>query len=743
MSAPTYRWRFDASGGLLHLVGPLSRPASTRRSATFSITPAQARPFQHPVNDPDDVQVQTCRLGRRTVQIIQTAAHAGVLVDHTRQTRALARAQRYARLIEDGINALPEAFVLYDSDDRLVIANPAYTALYPTIADKVFPGTTFTDIVITSITRGQMQLGEETAERWIARRCEFHRKGVGFFEQHLANNQWIRVSERRTASGGVASIRADITPLKDRENALRVANEEAHQRSQSLTRFLAIFSHEVRNGLNGIVGLAQIMAFKALADGELNQSRILLESTHRLSTVLSDLLEYLKADATDFSVTLSDVDPRFMMEALEAIFRSRAQERGLTLTTHIHPDVPAVVRADPARLQQIVANLVSNAIKYSEQGTITVTLACAGDALRYEVLDQGVGIAPDVLPDLFDFFSHATPDNPLSTGLGLAISKKLVTTMGGVIGVDSEPGAGSRFWFELPLIAVRARRAVRERRKATVSERALQVGVIDDDALSRMVAGELIRQLGHQPHVFTSGDALIAHMAQHPLDAVLVDLMMPGENGHQIALRVRQQGGPASARTAILIATGNVLSDTLFDLGMTGIDGMLLKPLLADSLASTLSAAVSRRQRDLPDAGPTPSVQKAMSHASSETTSTSTLDALKQAIGARRFSQSLQAAHTLLTDVLDAIAQGHHDALPDLTHRLAGNAAALGFARLGVLARRVEQALRIRPEVTDTLVADLKALSDQAFDARRVVTDKQADVRRRVTKAGGARSKAR
>lgn len=761
MTAPTYRWHLLTGEFSVSLEGPLSRPSHAQRRVTVSLAGSPREvltcfttPDSHPrENTAQSVEVT---LGKRTFNVIRTTPTDGYLVDLSPILRRLASVRQYASLIEEGINALPEGYVLYDDDDRLLIANPQYSALYPTIADIVRPGVTFSEIVNTSIARGQMQLDGESRNDWIRRRLDFHRKGVGFFEQHLDDGRWLSVSERRTASGGITSVRSDITALKQREQELRLASEAAQTRSNSIMRFLAIFSHEVRNGLNGIVGLAQILAFNARADGEHSKSKLLLESTQRLSTVLSDLLEYLKSEATDFNVTLSDIDPHFLMEAISTQFASRALERGLALVIRIAPDVPAIVRGDPMRIQQVVANLVSNAIKYSTHGTVAVAVTCEGDHLRYAVTDEGIGIADSDVSGLFEFFSRSAPDNPLSTGLGLAISRKLVTAMGGEIGVQSRLGAGSRFWFDLPLIAVRTPTKSEPAVLPPGPARRLTVGVIDDDLLNRAVAEDLLRQMGHTPHVFADGGALLRHMVRHPLDAVLLDVMMPHETGQQIAGRIRATAGATYERLAILLVTGNVLSDTQVDVGMSGIDAVLPKPLLVEVLEAALQSAVSRRLQGLRGRAMTtlpddlaPSLQA--THAAQNVSGTAArgdtvaamttppwspvtdaeaqLERLRLAIGERRFDQSLRAADRLLSETLTAIEANALDTLPDLAHRIAGNAATLGFTSLGDVARALENQLRKPAAAEPQAGLLLEAAEHRARAARQVLRDQLAAYR--------------
>jgi signal transduction histidine kinase/DNA-binding response OmpR family regulator len=727
--APAYRWTLlpetRAGHAALRLEGPLSRPRRRQRQYVISLagSPKQVLAyFLDPEAIHDDAAGASeslhVQIGKRTIVLTKLstapsnasstaaagsgtpggthtdAAHAanltGHLVDLSRLCRRVDQASDYAKAMEEGINALPEAFVLYDADDRLLIANPPYSDLYRTISDRVRPGVTFYEIAHTAVMRGQFHPSYNTAA-WLEKRLAFHREGVGFFEQHLSDGRWFQVSERRTASGGIASIRADITLLKEREHALRLASEAAQATSRSISRFLAIFSHEVRNGLNGMAGIAQILAFNARAEGEHARSALLLESTRRLSTVLSDLLEYLKNEATEIAITHGDVDLFFLMDTIRAEFGQRATERGLTLVTHVEENVPRVIRGDMARIQQVMSNLVSNALKYSTQGQVTVTIAASGVRLRYIVRDEGIGIAAADVPDLFEFFARAAPDNPLSTGLGLAISKKLVTAMNGEIGLDSQLGHGSQFWFELPLQHVdrsttlitavgSAHGGGVPASAATVSppSQPFRVGVIDDDLLNRSIAQDLLRKLEHTPHVFESGAALLAYLASRPLDALLLDLSMPRESGLQIAAQVRARSGDNYQRLAIIAATGNVLSDTHDQIHAAGIDTVMQKPLFLDTLDTVLRTTVMRRQEAPPQVEPHFAV-------------------LRDAIGERRFMQSMRAAERLLSLFDQAINQHAMAELPDIAHRVSGSAAQLGFGALAASARALESLLRSAP----------------------------------------------
>ncbi|SFM93723.1 ATP-binding protein [Variovorax sp. OV329] len=696
-----FDWSLVRGSQRLRIEGPLSRVPSRRRLRELPLARLNAALRQW-LDDPGDPASKTptlaVHLGRRQLTFLRTGEGCGVLVDSSRQQRRLEESARRARQLEEGIDALPEAFVLYDDEDRLLIANPRYAQLYPTIADLVRPGVSFGQIAAAAVERGQF-LFDEPQEAWLRRRIDFHRQGVGFFEQRLADGRWIQLSERRTRSGGIASIRADITLLREREAALQEAKLSAEQTSRSMSRFLAVFSHEVRNGLNGLVGAAQILALDARTSGQRDQAELLFESSRRLTRVLSDLLDYLKNEAAGVGIHAQPMAPDRILETAFAEFEVLTAERGLRLALRLGAGLPAQVMGDAGRIQQVMANLTSNAIKYSRSGTITLALDVVdGKLLRYSVSDEGMGIDAQDLKGLFEFFSRASPDNPHSTGLGLAISRQIVLAMQGHIGVQSTLGRGSRFWFDLPLPALAAAGdaaapALAEGDDALVpaiSERAFAVGVLDDDELSRSIAAHFVQRLGHAAVPCRDGADALRLAREGRLDALLLDLMMPGENGVDIARRIRAQAEPGCARLAIVVVTGNVLPDSLSACQAAGADAVVQKPLFIGSLDQVLRMAVAARE-----SGALPATAHVQVHdeaVQAQEDAGPALQQLRRDIGEQHFRVGASAALALFESLQSALAGADSDALPTLLHRAQGTAPQLGFVALGQAARRLAQA---------------------------------------------------
>lgn len=690
VTIPVYAWRVLARR-TLRLEGPLSRPPGRRRRIDLELhkTPEALRTALQGIQDAGNAPLM---LGRRVVQIFQTAPNRGFLLHLTRQHSLTRELATYVQWLEEGIDSLPEAFVLYDADDRLLIANSQYSQLYPTIAGLLRPGITFREIAKAAVERGQFRHADG-ADAWLKRRIEFHDRGEGFFEQHLSDGRWIQLSERRTRSGGVTSIRADITLLKDREDALRRAMLTAESTSRSMARFLATFSHEVRNGLNGIAGLAQMLALDAESQSQRSHADLMLQSTKRLTTVLADLLDYLKNEAIGIAVKLEAVDPRSLLEILRAELEPQAAQRGIALRWKLAADVPACVLVDSGRILQVLANLAGNALKYAPGGEIAIGLSVVNKKLRFEVEDQGIGIAPEDLRGLFEYFVQTGARQPSSTGLGLAICKQLVVAMGGVIGVDSQPGRGSRFWFDLPLRVVSAAPEASSTPLPSEAVAALRVGIVDDDPLNRTVAEAFLLRLGCRAVVFENGQQIVKHMRQEGLDVLLLDLMMPKESGFEIAARLRRERGAAFSRLILVAITGNVVPDSLAACREAGIDAILQKPLFLDQLQNVLNWA-ARTDRSV--AAQTPEIfteSKVAELAGSAVIDPgASLAQLAEDIGVTRFAQSVRAARKLIEQLMLA-PQDDRESLCRLAHRVAGSAPQLGFGHLGDCARTVETLL--------------------------------------------------
>lgn len=384
--------------------------------------------------------------------------------------RLLRRQKSAERQLSDAIEALDDGFALFDSLDRLSISNSRYQQIYKTSADLLVPGATFESIIRGGVQRGQYPdaIGRET--EWINRRLIAHREGGSVIEQQLDDGRWLRVVERKTADGGVVGFRVDITELKAATDAARAAE-------QAKSNFIAVLSHELRTPLTTTIGyvslLSEASSLPAVielrrsvelsgspqADATLRTTVASVEemaakahrSSIQLLTLVNHILDFTKIEAGKMQLERTDLDVAEILADIEGTYREQIEEKGLTFQVSA---VSARISADPIRLRQVLTNLISNSLKFTDAGAIEVQSSIKTEMVHFAIRDTGCGIPNSMAGRLFKPFEQA--DNNIrrrarGTGLGLSISKNLVEMMGGTIGFESKPQSGSLFWFTVPL----------------------------------------------------------------------------------------------------------------------------------------------------------------------------------------------------------------------------------------------------------------------------------------------------
>src|SRR3954468_10286121 len=322
-------------------------------------------------------------------------------------------------------------------------------------------------------------------------------------------------------------------------NAQLVAERErAENATRAMSDFLAVMSHEIRTPMTGVLGMADLLAAAGLPGRERRQVEAIRTSGRHLLHVVDDVLDFSRIEAGGLALERVDFSPAEVLEQVRSLMAPQALERGLGLAFGLDEHSPPVIKGDPTRLRQVLLNLVGNALKFTHAGGVTVRLAGrpAGEGrfvLRFGVEDTGIGVAPEERAGLFDAFTQAdrsTARRYGGSGLGLAISRRLVGAMGGEIGVESAPGAGSLFWFEVPLergdAVVAAGRAAEP-----AAVQPLRVLVVDDVEFNRELLGEMLRRQGHQGGFAAGGGEAGALAARERFDAVLMDVHMPVMDG--------------------------------------------------------------------------------------------------------------------------------------------------------------------------------------------------------------------
>ncbi|MBI5256657.1 MAG: PAS domain S-box protein [Burkholderiales bacterium] len=534
----------------------------------------------------------------------------GMAIDVTAVKRAEEEVRRAEALLRGAIDAVNEAFVLYDAEDRLVFCNDKYRELYSTSADLIVPGRKFEDIVRAGAERGQYPEAVGRIEAWVAERLAAHRAGNITLEQRLDGGRWLRVIERKMPDGHTVGFRIDITDLKN-------ATFAAEQASRAKSQFLANMSHEIRTPMNAILGMLKLLHNTELTPRQLDYADKTERAARALLGLLNDILDFSKVEAGKM-----ELDPRpfrldRLMRDLSVILSANLGAKPVEVLFDIDPAVPPGLVGDDLRLNQVLINLGGNAIKFTQQGEVVVGVRVVArnvtDALlEFSVRDTGIGIAPEHQQHIFSGFSQAESSTTRrfgGTGLGLSISQRLVALMGGEMKLDSAPGRGSRFSFTLSFeIATEEVLPALPRPTPT----ALRVLVVDDNPAAREVLTAMTRSLGWEVDSAASGEQALALVQQRaakgaaPYQAVFVDWQMPGMDGWETSERLRASTGGDAPLVLMVTAAGRAKLADRPAADQALLNGYLVKPVTASMLLDAVVDARASRGEPHPSRPSTP-----------------------------------------------------------------------------------------------------------------------------------------
>ena len=418
----------------------------------------------------------------------------------------------------------------------------------------------------------------------------------------------LKISGRpvRDESGsvvGAQGIAHDIGLEVSTREALRVARVTAEQADAAKSAFLANMSHEIRTPMTGILGTADLVLDGELSDDQRRSVELIVASGETLLTIINDILDLSKIEAGQLELEDTALDLHQVMQETVSLMSHGARAKNIDVILEIRNDVPRFVRGDPTRLRQILNNLVSNAIKFTSAGSVTVSVASLGHdgdgrRMRFGVRDTGIGIAADALERIFEPFRQgdvSTTRNYGGTGLGLSISRRLVDMMGGVLAVESTAGQGSDFHFTLTLAATgesTERRATRP--SPTPIRQALRILIAEDNPVNQEVAGTMLRRRGHHVDVVGNGREAVEAVGRERYDVVLMDLQMPILDGLQATTEIRALASGGSV--PIIALTANAASGEEERCIAAGMTDYVAKPFRAVDLIAAVerASAVSR-----------------------------------------------------------------------------------------------------------------------------------------------------
>ena len=517
-----------------------------------------------------------------------------------RLAQARQEAAAAAEVLDRALEAMGDAFLLCGPDDRVVRWNARYLELFPWQRELLAPGVPFRRLAeIGALERfgGNAQ----AAAAWIDERQRLRSSMVTGHAQQIDVHTGIVVSliERRMPDGGIVSVYHDMTA---NERQLNRARQEAEAANEAKSQFLANMSHEIRTPLNAVLGLNDMLLLGRLDDEQRRLAALVRSSGRLLLALINDILDLARIEAGHFETRDEIFDPSAVAEEVCAMLSERALAQHLVL--HVEDHTPHATRllGDAVRLRQVLLNLVGNALKFTNQGRVTVRLmltagpdAAGPSLLRLDVVDTGIGIAPEQVPRLFERFRQI--DNSATrrhggSGLGLAITREVVQRLGGQIRVSSTPGLGSTFSVEIPFRRVSA---AAEDAAATApgalmeTHRSLHLLVAEDNPVNQMLIEALLAHLGHCSRIVGTGLEAVEEAASGRFDVVLMDMQMPELDGLEATRRIRALPGEA-ARVPIVAMTANARDEDRRACLEAGMDAFVSKPIEFNELDRLLQA---------------------------------------------------------------------------------------------------------------------------------------------------------
>jgi signal transduction histidine kinase/DNA-binding response OmpR family regulator len=500
------------------------------------------------------------------------------------------------------IEVLPDGFVLFDREERLLACNQRYREMFPDSAPAMIPGVSFEDLLRHGLANSHVPDAIGREEDWLAERLADFRSANTVAENLLAGGRVVLESDHVTPDGGRVGLRTDITTLRDQQTALDAARQAAEAANRAKSAFLANMSHEIRTPMNGVVGMAELLCDTALTEEQRLFAETIRSSGEALLVIINDILDYSKIEAERLTLRPEPFDFERTIHEVTMLLQPRAREKGIDLMIDFDMFLPTRFVGDPGRLRQILTNLIGNAVKFTEKGhVITRVVGAENDGqsqtLHVTVEDTGIGIAPEHLDLVFGEFNQVEDERNRKfegTGLGLAITRRLIELMGGEVWVDSEFGKGSSFGFRIVLpVAEDAGRI-----PVPVSVR--RVLAVDDQFINRTILERQLAPCGIEVTLCRTGAEALEHLAADPpYDVVLTDHVMPDMDGVSLLAAIRAAG---------LTLPVMLLSSSPVGLGDAARDfaAILQKPILRSDLYRHLQALTAPPAAEVVDLPPIP-----------------------------------------------------------------------------------------------------------------------------------------
>jgi len=570
------------------------------------------------------------------------------ILTRERAVEALRHAEaKYRSIFENAIEGIFQT----TPEGRYLSANPALARIY---------GYDSTELLIEGIGDIERQLYVDADRRHVFKKLMDEREIISNFESQIYRRDrsviWISESARvvRNEQGQIEYYEGTVEDISERKHSevLSREKETAEAANQAKSQFLANMSHELRTPLNGVIGMLDLLIDTSPTPQQQRYTSIARSSADLLLSTINQILDFSKIEAGKLELESVEFDLRAIIEESLEILAPKAAQKGLELALNMPPGLPPAVRGDAHRLRQVIVNLLGNAIKFTERGQVQVRLSLAADTpekltIRVAVEDTGIGIPADRRERLFRSFSQVDASTTRQfggTGLGLAISKELVELMGGSMGVESQPGRGSSFWFRVPFSKATA--ATPTRQLSTSDLKGLRVLVVDDNGTNREILFRQLSAWGMRVETACEGTSALEILrresaAGRAVEIALVDCHMPGMDGFELTRQIRADKQLRLTPLVMLTSMATPLSNT--EANPLGIAGALTKPVRQTQLFEIIRK-VSTTRKECQQADKTENNLQAAAESAEQAPHASSAGCLAPAVKARRAGARLLLA---------------------------------------------------------------------------------------------------
>ena len=550
--------------------------------------------------EPSDLSLIQCRhlerLARLTMQFLESRVS-----DLGEKEEAVSREQATKMTLQTLIDLAPVGISIVDADNKITAWNKASEDITEWKEEEVLGKSIFDALKGNAANTDRINSQVHEQAKNFSSELEYITKYGKKVDVQISV---VPIFDGEGKQAGSMGVSVNISDIRERERRLMEVNRVLKEASAAKSDFLANMSHEIRTPLNGVIAMSELVSMTSLTEDQKRMMNTVQSSANSLMTILSDILDFSKVEAGKLEVEQVSFDLKELVQQALRSIEPIAKTKNLLLNVSLPPYMGKIYKGDPGRIRQVLLNLVSNAVKFTERGEISCALSLTPavngkTSLRLEVLDSGIGMSRSQLDKLFQAFSQADASTTRrfgGTGLGLSISQGLVDLMKGEIGVESVEGQGSKFWFTLPLevadVTEGKTKASGEVAAPLPRMEGIHVLVAEDNSVNQMIAKAMLAKLGITCEIVANGKLALEALQSKKYDLVLMDCQMPEMDGYEATRSIRLSAGSGFESIPIVALTAHAMAGDREKCLAAGMDDYLSKPLHIQNLAKTLGDVV-------------------------------------------------------------------------------------------------------------------------------------------------------